>query len=95
MPKCELCDRDPVEHKAAEASGDVHHKFIGEGGSLEQLDPPKKNPPKPQIVSGPPIDPVLRTILIEKGVITVEDIEKAERTLQSTGVIRNHGHPDH
>jgi hypothetical protein len=35
-----------------------------------------------------PADPILRALLIQKGVITVEEIETMEKTLAATGVIR-------
>lgn len=92
--QCTLCSRTKREHVVAEQNNDVHHRFAGPGGSLEHLkgEIPKKNaPPAAQVVSGPPFDPVLRTILLDKGIITLDDLEKAERTLRSTGVIRNHG----
>jgi hypothetical protein len=97
--KCTLCERTMREHKAAEEAGEVHHKFAGPGQGLSHVSgekiPSKGDLPAPKIVSGPPFDPILRTILIEKGVISVEDLEKAEKLLQATGVIRNHGHPQH
>lgn len=91
---CTMCSRSKREHGVAEREGAVHHQFAGPGGTLQHTkgDIPRKNaPPAAQPVSGPPFDPVLRTILLDKGVITLDDIEKAERTLRGTGVIRNHG----
>lgn len=94
--QCTLCDRTKREHEAAEREGVVHHAFAGAGQGLKHASgdkvASKKEPPAPVMVSGPPSDVVLRTILIEKGVISLEDIEKAERLLRNTGVIRNHGH---
>lgn len=96
MLNCGVCGLNERDHTAAEARGDVHHNFAGPGGGLQHVKGEmtgKKVPGAPVSVAGPPSDPVLRTILIEKGVITLEDIEKAERTLRATGVIRTHGNP--
>lgn len=94
--KCTLCNRTMRQHEVAEQEGLVHHKFSSHEGQMEPLTgdlKPKDKLPAPQIMMGPPGDPVLRTILIEAGLITLEDIEKAERTLRATGVIRTHGNP--
>lgn len=92
---CTICPRTRAEHRVAEAEQVVHHKFAGPGGGLTPLSGDlkgKKELPgsvvRPTGLAG---DPVLRTILIEKGVISIEDLEKAERTLNATGILRTHG----
>lgn len=93
--KCALCNRPRREHEQAEIAQEIHHRFAGPGGSLVGLDgsKPEKKDDKAtvKVFQGPPGDPVLRTILIEKGIITIEDLEKAERVLGATGVLRTHG----
>jgi len=88
---CTLCSLKRRDHTLAEADGTVHHRFSGVGGSLEPLKEPKKPKVEVREVSGPPADVVLRTILLEKGIIALEDVEKAEMMLRTTGVLRNSG----
>lgn len=97
-PVCGLCPRTRAEHRQSELEGTVHHRFGEHGDALVRLDgfkqEKKGSEPAIKVMTGPPGDPILRTILIEKGVISLEDLEKAERVLGATGVLRNHGNPD-
>lgn len=87
LPVCTLCGRSREQHTDSEGRGAVHHRFAAVEGSLEAL----TDRPRVKEVSGPPADVLLRTILLEKGVITLDDIQKAETLLRGTGVIRNRG----
>lgn len=76
----------------AEREQAVHHQF-SKDGKLAQVSgapvPSKKDEAKPaaQVVtiSG---DPVLRFVLIQKGLITASELTEAEATLAATGMLR-------
>lgn len=84
---CAHCPREATEHAAAEREGVVRHKFSRDG-RLEPLETQQKPGTNPQTrIAKTPSDPVLRYILIQAGVITVEDLDKAEATLAATGLL--------
>lgn len=90
---CELCPMTRGQHRKAQEKGLVKHIF-SEDGNLTAIKPPKddkKKPGKPEqgVYSIPGGDPVLRIILINAGLITMDEIEEAERLLKATGVIRS------
>lgn len=60
------------------------HPFnTGQSGATDFLKP-KKEKPQPEIrQSAMPIDPVLRVALINKGVITPQDLRDAEAVIQA------------
>lgn len=85
---CRICDRSRQAHREAEAAGEVHHKF-SQNGELEQVDPPK--PPQQKQTAAPgapmsPSDPVLRLLLVEKGLVTGQELEEMTQRLRSTGL---------
>jgi hypothetical protein len=58
---------------------------------LHQFDPGGKLRPKTQVsepadVSLPKGDPILRLVLIRKGVISVDELEEVEKELKASGV---------
>lgn len=93
LDSCSLCPRTRREHVVAERDKVVHHKFAEVGGTLQRIKEEKKDKKSPVQSPFPLGDPVLRIVLIEKGVISVDDIEKAEQKLKATGVLRTHADP--
>lgn len=93
---CSLCNRAEEEHRAAEKYDVVHHPFTRPGQPLKHIGGDvkgKKEAPGAAVQSsGLPADPVLRFVLVEKGLISPDDLEKAEKLLHTMGVIRTHGH---
>lgn len=89
-PTCSHCPRAEKEHKAAEREGVVRHKF-NTNGQLIPVDPATvgkpEQPQQPRSVTTP-ADPILRYLLIQAGVITVEDLDKAEAVLRATGMLQ-------
>lgn len=81
---CTLCQQTYLWHKmhsprhAFQREGEAEFKEeppFGTGGIVEGATPP---PPRPQF----PSDPVLRQALINKGILTVKDLEEAEEHIQ-------------
>lgn len=90
---CAHCPRGREEHGAAEREGVVRHKF-SDDGRLVPVDSatvgkPEKvqEVPPPVRITGTPSDPVLRYLLIQKGLITVGELDDAEITLRATGLL--------
>lgn len=81
---CKICMLGRPSHKDAEAAGEVHHKFSNDG-RVERLEEEKKE----SVIqpTGLPSDPILRFVLISKGVVTPEELEEAEKQLRATGMI--------
>lgn len=76
---CVMCNNTRLWHK----NNSVRHPFSMVNGELH---PP---PPGPKIVEGPgivkmstPFDPVLRMVLINKGIITTDDLDAAEKIIK-------------
>lgn len=91
VSKCGVCGRNMREHRAAEREQVVNHKFNA-AGRLELLSAPSDTgaatPPPPAGPNFQPMgDPVLRFVLIEAGVITVEQLDAVEAKLRATGVL--------
>lgn len=87
IPNCVMCDRSEDRHEG------VKHPFTPEG-----QDPGTKwlTPTSPVALaeavqdgeptaSSLPFDPVLRTALIAKGILTIEDLVSAERQIRAIG----------
>lgn len=85
-PLCGICDRSPGDHKDAEIDGRVHHKF-SPNGHLAALEAPPKQPAPAAPVNSVPSDPVLRLLLIGKGIITPEELTNTEQMLIATGTM--------
>lgn len=79
---CEICSRTRPEHREAEASGEVNHKFSEDG----RLTPLKREQAAAPGAPMPPSDPVLRLLLIEKGLVTSSELEEMTQRLRSTGM---------
>lgn len=88
---CSACGKMPDEHAA------LRHPFTPKGASTSWLKPQKIQSPAstpmghvPQTsFSMPatwPFDPVLRQALINKGVITPEELENARKGLEALGL---------
>jgi hypothetical protein len=71
---CAFCGVSEGPHRAAEARGAVNHKFSLDG-RLAGVE--RKPDPKPDRVVAS-ADPVVRLLLIEKGIFTYEDLAEAE-----------------
>lgn len=90
---CELCPMTRGQHRKAQEKGLVKHIF-SEDGNLTAIKPPKDDKKKPEgvpsgVYSIPGGDPVLRMILVEKGIITTDELDHVESLLRSVGVIRS------
>lgn len=90
-PVCGACNRTANDH------GNSVHPFSPKGASTGWLKPPKNMPPARIDVGGervptsmlatpPPFDPVLRQALINKGVVTPEELAIADKTIRALGL---------
>lgn len=80
---CGLCSLDKETHKMFERNGKVHHKFSVEGKLKRIKEEDKVKAGKPaQVISG---DPALRLLLIEKGIITDDDLARVNEELRTKG----------
>lgn len=68
--KCKVCDKTKDEHRG------VVHEFQGEVERLVEAAPAARKGPG---------DPVLRMLLIEKGLVTPDELEATERKLKIIG----------
>jgi hypothetical protein len=87
------CGLERRAHRVAETEDRVHHEF-STNGELVVLskDRPKRQRGNSQrssglVRAGVGGDPVLRYVLINKGVITPEELDEAERILKATGAL--------
>ena len=79
-PQCSICGGTPGDHQGRA------HKFSVDG-KVHKAQPAEA----PRVVPGAsamPGDPVLRYLLIDKGLITVEELTAAEEKLRSVGFLR-------
>lgn len=89
---CSICKVERREHEKAEIAGDLHHRFNADGRLVAVKDekktdpPPMSRVPEVKLLTGPS-DPILRVVLINKGVISPEDLTAAEEMLISTGLL--------
>ena len=90
VPGCGIPRR---EHTVAENEERVHHEFSS-NGQLVALAKDRPKPPRGNtqrsggmVRPGGVGDPVLRFILINKGLVTVEELDEAERILRATGAL--------
>lgn len=91
MGPCTVCGTPFEEHKAAEESGAKHHEWSGDGrlrhvGVTNPRPADGAAPSRGLASSSPPADPVLRLVLIEKGIITAEDLTRVEQLLAVSGM---------
>lgn len=71
---CSICGTAEGPHRQGEASGQVNHQYSTDG----QLRPVEhKAEPKPDRVVAS-ADPVVRLLLIEKGIFTYDELTAAE-----------------
>jgi hypothetical protein len=83
---CTICHRDKEAHKS------MRHTFspFGQSSTLFEKTPEAPSPPPDQPRSTVRLpsasDPILRMVLLRKGLITVADIEAVEQELRATGV---------
>lgn len=85
-PRCKICSMSQREHSTAEREGTTRHKF-SETGDLVPVDPPEKSKKPSGVGPKTPSDPILRYVLVNKGIITVEELDEAEKMLGSLGVL--------
>lgn len=85
---CEHCPRTREEHAAAEREGVVRHQFSADGAltAVPGASVPAKQEQTPRRLNVPS-DPVLRYVLVQKGIITSDDLTEAEKTLAATGLL--------
>lgn len=92
MNSCVHCGRGESEHRAAEREGAINHMHSLVSSKLEPL--VKQEVPTPAAnarglqMPRTPADPILRYLLIQKGIITPDEIDAAENMLTSVGVIQ-------
>jgi len=78
---CLVCGRDREYH----LSDTVKHQFSLEG-QLKAKSPSPAEPSRGFTNGRPSSDPILRLVLIRKGILTIEDLEAAEKELNALGV---------
>lgn len=87
---CRMCGRPE------EAHADLRHPFIKQGQEIDTdffkkkenesvISPPGNTSGPVMQTSSLPFDPVLRTALINKGILTMEDLEEAEKFIRAVG----------
>lgn len=87
------CGKERRLHTVLENNGEIHHEFSANGQLVAISNrPPNRDRRNSQKSSGrmrPALagDPVVRYLLINKGVISVDEVDEAERLLQATGVL--------
>lgn len=85
---CGVCHLPKKEHKKLEKAGDIHHEFTMDSQLI-----PIKGSPSPGGQSNTsttvqvPFDPVLRVILLEKGLITSEELQAKTDQLRDGGIL--------
>lgn len=85
---CKICMLGRQAHTDAEKAGEVHHKFSLTGEVVRVDEEPKPIDKDPAIKpAGLPSDPILRFLLISKGIVTADELEDAEKSLRATGMI--------
>jgi len=101
-PKCQTCGRSEDDHiregfRHAFNNGSIsvsetfskRSRANGPGGSSA---PPERRVPADRPIGQWPFDPVLRQALIDKGIITPEDLAAAQAKIQAiTGVVTRGG----
>lgn len=94
------CGKERREHTVAENNGTIHHEFSATGQLVAISNKaPKRERSNSQRSSGrlrPGIDgdPILRFLLIQKGVVSVDELDEAERLLRATGALGPTPKPD-
>ena len=88
------CGKERREHTVAEEEGRLNHEFSKDGRLVvlsrdKPARPPRGNSQRSsgRVVTGAVGDPILRFVLINKGLITVEELDEAERLLRATGAL--------
>lgn len=77
-PTCKVCGKTPEEHQF------TAHTFQADHDRLEAKPKPDEGKvARPMTTS----DPILRYLLIQKGILTAEELGEAERTLAATGLL--------
>lgn len=94
------CGRERRAHTVGENNGSIHHEFSATGQLVAISNrAPKHERRNSQRSSGrlrPGIDgdPILRFLLINKGIVSVEELDEAERLLRATGALGPTPKPD-
>lgn len=71
--KCRVCGQGELEHQDLEARKMIHHKF-STTGSLERIEEPTRRArPRQEVMVVPGVDITLRTVLIQKGILSESD----------------------
>ena len=84
--RCIICGVGHREHLAMEREGAKAHKF-SENGKLVAVEVKKPAPSSSGVGPPAPSDPILRYILISKGIITTDDLDETEKMLSSLGLL--------
>lgn len=79
MANCSMCGKDYDPANIAKTHP-YRHPVNGAFGEVAEKEPKKQELQFPT-------DPILRVVLISKGILTLEDIEEAEATLKATGMV--------
>lgn len=95
MPLCTVCRRSKSWHDENETV----HPFTtrdGQGGVLGETRTKAQDAPRASASSTPavmrwPFDPVLRQALLDKGLLTVEDLERAENKIRTASMVMGGG----
>lgn len=88
------CGKERREHTAGEKAETINHEFSKDGRLivLDRRRPPGKERGNSQRSSGlvRPMaggDPILRYLLINKGIITTDELDEAEKMLKTIGAL--------
>lgn len=77
MKTCIICGRTEADHRIGEQAGTMTHQLVTEM-------------PRAQVERSrvdPPVDPVLRFLLVSKGIITADELAQAATMLGTTGML--------
>lgn len=90
------CGKNKAQHADGENQGMIHHRFALDKDDLEfkETQSPRElrgnsQRSKGKVTDGARTlgDPVLRFVLVSKGIIKAEELEEAEKILRATGVL--------
>ena len=88
LGQCAICQASAEHHRRLEEAGEIHHAYSRAGELVHSTGPEKK----PKVLATP--DLILRMALVDKGIITTEDLLRAEMKLREPTISSGSG-PGH
>lgn len=80
---CKICGMTQIEHE--HLTPQPHHGFSADGKLFVM--PPVTTSPYDPNVRKTPVDPILRMLLIRKGIVTPDELTQLENELKASGVV--------